>query len=56
MHYHWPFVELMHNIRAEGRDVVLPPWQYFFQQTMLILPLTAPIWITGLIALFFSRA
>jgi 4-amino-4-deoxy-L-arabinose transferase-like glycosyltransferase len=23
IHYHWPFVELMHNIRAEGRDVVL---------------------------------
>src|SRR5882757_3558198 len=22
-HYHWPFVELMRNIKAEGRDVVL---------------------------------
>jgi hypothetical protein len=44
----------MHNIRAEGRDVVLPAFQYFFQQTFLIHPFTAPIWITGLIALFFS--
>ena len=49
---HWPFLELMHNIRAEGRDVVVPAGQYFLQQTMLVHPLAAPIWITGLIALF----
>ena len=23
IHYDWPFVQLMHDIRAEGRDVVL---------------------------------
>jgi Dolichyl-phosphate-mannose-protein mannosyltransferase len=51
---HWPFVELMHNIRADGRDVVLPLPQYFFQQTLLVHPFTAPIWITGLIAFLFS--
>src|SRR5260370_35951952 len=44
----------MRNIKAEGRDVVLPAGQYFFQQTLLLNPLTAPIWLTGLIALFFS--
>ncbi len=54
IHNHWPFVELMHNIRADGRDVVLPLPQYFFQQTLLVHPLTAPIWITGLIAFFVS--
>jgi hypothetical protein len=54
MHYHWPFLELMRNIRGEGRDVVLPAGQYFFQQTLLVHPLTAPIWITGLLAFFFS--
>jgi 4-amino-4-deoxy-L-arabinose transferase-like glycosyltransferase len=54
IHNHWPFVELMHNIRADGRDVVLPLPQYFFQQTLLIHPFTAPIWITGLIAFFVS--
>jgi hypothetical protein len=52
LHYHWPFLELMHNIRAEGRDVVLPAGQYFLQQTLLVHPLTAPIWIAGLIAFF----
>jgi len=53
-HHHWPFVELMHNIRAEGRDVVLPPLQFFLQQTLLLDPITAPIWLTGLLALLFS--
>ena len=54
VHYHWPFVELMHNIRAEGRDVILPLPQFFFQQTLLVHPFTAPIWLSGLFALLFS--
>ena len=54
LHYHWPFLELMRNIRADGRDVVLSPGQYFIQQAILVHPFTAPIWIAGLIALFFS--
>jgi 4-amino-4-deoxy-L-arabinose transferase-like glycosyltransferase len=54
LHYHWPFLELMRNIRAEGRDVVLPLPQFFLQQTLLLDPITAPIWLTGLFALLFS--
>jgi Dolichyl-phosphate-mannose-protein mannosyltransferase len=54
VHYHWPFLQLMHNIRADGRDVILPLPQYFFQQTLLVHPFTAPIWLTGLFALLFS--
>ena len=53
IHYDWPFVQLMHNIRAEGRDVVLGPVQFFLQQTLLVNPLTAPIWLAGLFALLF---
>lgn len=52
--YDWPFVQLMRGIRAEGRDVVLGPFPYFFQQTLLVNPLTAPIWLAGLFALLFS--
>ena len=55
VYYDWPFLQLMHAIKADGRDVVLPPVEYFFQQTLLVLPLTAPIWITGLLAFFFSK-
>jgi Dolichyl-phosphate-mannose-protein mannosyltransferase len=53
--YHWPFVELMRNIKAAGRDVVLSPWQYFSQQVLLIQPASALIWIAGVIALLAAR-
>jgi 4-amino-4-deoxy-L-arabinose transferase-like glycosyltransferase len=55
VHYHWPFLQLMRAIKDAGRDVVLPPLQYFLQQTLLVHPFTAPIWITGLIALLVSQ-
>jgi len=53
IHYDWPFVQLIHNIKAEGRDVVLGPAQFFLQQTLLVNPFTAPIWLAGLFALLF---
>jgi Dolichyl-phosphate-mannose-protein mannosyltransferase len=52
--HHWPFAELMHNIKAAGRDVVLSPLAYFAQQVLIIHPFLAPIWITGVFAFFFS--
>ena len=55
MHYDWPFVQLMHAIRAEGRDVVLGPFGFFFQQTLLLDPITAPIWLAGVLGLLFSK-
>jgi Dolichyl-phosphate-mannose-protein mannosyltransferase len=55
IHNHWPFLELMHNIRTNGRDVQLSPLQFFIQQILLLHPLTAPIWIAGAIALLFSH-
>jgi len=51
---HWPFLELMHNIRVDGRDVRLSAFQYFAQQILLAHLLTAPIWITGLLMLLLS--
>jgi len=55
VYHHWPFAELMHNIRAEGRDVELSGFQYFAQQNLLTGPFAGIIWITGLGALLFSR-
>jgi hypothetical protein len=54
MHYHWPFLELIRNIKAEGRDVILPLPQFFLQQALLVDPVTALIWLRGLFALLFS--
>jgi len=53
--YDWPFLQLMHNIRASGRDVVLSPWQYFSQQILLLSPGSALLWITGVAAFFTAR-
>lgn len=55
IHYDWPFVQLMHNIRANHRDVVLSPWQYFLQQLLLLNYVAAPIWLVGVFALLTAR-
>jgi len=54
MGHHWPFVELMANIKASGRDVVLGPAEYFVQQIFIIGPALFPLWMAGLLWLFFS--
>src|SRR5467141_3665476 len=51
---HWPFAQLMHSIKADGRDVVLSPAAYFAQQILIVHPILAPIWITGVLAFLFS--
>ncbi len=50
----WPFVQLMSNIKANGRDVALSPWQYFSQQMLLLHPFNAILWITGVVALMLA--
>jgi hypothetical protein len=51
----WPFLELMANIRASGRDVQLSPIRYILEQLLLMGPPAAPLWIGGLIYLFTTR-
>ena len=53
--HHFPFLELMRNIRASGRDVVLGPGQYLLQQILIMNPLTFPVWLAGVVYLFFAR-
>ena len=55
IHYDWPFVQLMRTIKAEGRDVVWGPVDFFVQQMLIMNPLTAPIWLAGLCALLFWK-
>ena len=54
--HHWPFLELMHNIRESGRDVVLSPGQFVWQQFLLMNPTSGIFWIIGVLFYFFSRA
>ena len=51
----WPFLELMRNVRATGKDVVLPPGQYLLQQVLMLNPVSFPFWFGGLLYLFLSR-
>ena len=51
--HHWPFFELIQNIKADGRDVVLSPAKFLSEQILLVHPLNGLIWIAGLFCLFF---
>ena len=55
IHHHWPFLELMRNIRASGRDIALPPLKYLGQQALMMAPQSLPYWLAGLGFYFFSR-
>lgn len=52
--HHWPFFELMHNIRVTGKDVVLSPMEFLAQQVLIAGPATLPIWLAGLLMYLFS--
>jgi 4-amino-4-deoxy-L-arabinose transferase-like glycosyltransferase len=53
--HHWPFLELMHNIRASGRDIHRGPLAFMGEQIFMMAPLNFPIWLAGLLFLFFGR-
>jgi len=53
--HHWPFFELMRNVRASGRDVVLGPVDYVLHQVLNMNPASLPVWLTGLGWLLLSR-
>jgi 4-amino-4-deoxy-L-arabinose transferase-like glycosyltransferase len=50
----WPFFEMIRNIRASGRDVVLSPAEYVGHQVLIMNPATLPIWLAGLGFLLFA--
>jgi len=52
---HWPFLELMRNIHATSKDVILPPGKYLVQQVLMMNPASFPFWFGGLLFYFFSR-
>src|SRR4029434_2554401 len=53
--HHWPFLELMRNIRTTGKDVVLPPGKHLLQQSLMLNPVSFPFWFGGLLFYLFSR-
>ena len=55
VHYHFPFLELIHNIRMTNRDVVRGPVAFILDQAMIMNPILFPLWVGGLIWLFFGE-
>jgi 4-amino-4-deoxy-L-arabinose transferase-like glycosyltransferase len=51
----FPFLELMRNIRESGRDVARGPIAFIADQAMIMNPLLFPLWVGGLVWLFFGR-
>ena len=51
----WPFLELMRNIRASGRDVLVSPVEYVLRQALNMGPTAAPVWLAGLGWLLFAK-
>ncbi len=53
--HHFPFLELMHNIRGTDRDVVRGPLAFVADQAMLMNPILFPLWLGGLGWLLLNR-
>lgn len=53
--HHWPFLELMRNIRASERDLHFTPLGYIRAQIFLMTPVTFPVWLLGGFYFFFGR-
>ena len=52
--HHYPFLELMHNVRASGRDILLPPIPYLKAQAEMLGYIAAILVIFALF-FFFSK-
>jgi uncharacterized membrane protein len=52
---HFPFLELIHNIRMGNRDIARGPVAFIGDQALIMNPILFPLWVGGLIWLFFAR-
>jgi hypothetical protein len=52
---HFPFLELIHNVRMSNRDVVRGPLAFIGDQAMIMQPILFPLWIGGLLWLLLAR-
>jgi hypothetical protein len=54
--HHFPMLELLANIRRDGRDVQFDPVRFLGMQALFLFPLSVPIWLLGLWRLLGSAA
>lgn len=53
--HHFPFLELMANIRRTGYNAVFTPAQFLGIQVIFTLPMNLPVWLSGLFWYLFSK-
>jgi hypothetical protein len=53
--YHWPTYELLNNIAHSNKNVALSPVEFIAQQVNFLNPVTLPMWLAGLLWVFWSR-
>jgi hypothetical protein len=51
----FPFLDHLHHVAASHRDVVRAPVAFLLNQMLIMEPLTAPLWIAGVLWLLFGR-
>jgi len=50
-----PTIELLRNVQASGRNAESGPLMFLATQALILGPLAAPVWITGLVELLRDR-
>ena len=53
--HHFPHLEMLANIKRNGRNVAFSPLGFIGMQLLGMQPLAAPIWLCGLYSFLFSR-
>jgi hypothetical protein len=56
VHNHWPTLEFLRNGRAEGKNTILNPLQFFLAQFVMLGPVNALVWIAGLVSLLRAKS
>jgi hypothetical protein len=56
VHRNFPTIELLRNVQRSGRNREVGPLLFMLIQAAILHPLTAPVWIAGLVELLRDRA
>jgi len=52
----WATIELLRNVQATGKNVVLAPHEFVWQQIFMLLPPTALVWFAGIWFFLFDKS
>jgi 4-amino-4-deoxy-L-arabinose transferase-like glycosyltransferase len=55
IHRGFPTIELLRNVQRSGRNTEVGPLMFLVLQAVILNPLTAPVWVAGLVELLRDR-